>query len=121
MANELTVSSSIRFQKGNAPAVRFEQTPTDLNVSGTQCVVHIQSIGTSEEALDIGDLGTLGWAYFHNLDATNFVSIRSGTGAANFLKLLPGERAGPMRLAASAPYAIADTGACELWYMIVEA
>lgn len=59
----------------------------------------VQTIGTSEEVIPDGDVTTLGWAFFQNLDATNYVTIGPETGGAmvGFIKLEPGESAA-MRL-----------------------
>ena len=86
---------------------------------------HVQSIGNSaDEALVIGDVTTggtnLGWAMFYNRDPTNFVVITHGDNASAFLKLKAGEVAGPMRLGTNTPFALADTAAVELEYLIIE-
>jgi hypothetical protein len=56
------------------------------------------------------------------LDATNYVSIRPATGAANAVELKAGEFSGPFRLArtATAPFAIANTASVSLEYWIFE-
>ena len=78
-----------------------------------------QNIGTSEEAITLGEVTSPGWAFFINRDETNFIELRVATGGAKFAKLKPGEFAF-LRLGsgAQAPYAIADTAACQLEYKI---
>lgn len=52
----------------------------------------IQIIGTTEETVSVGDVSTLGWAFFQNLDATNYVEIGpDATGMVAFIRLEPGE------------------------------
>lgn len=82
---------------------------------------HIQSIGTSEEAIVLGECTSPGWAIFVNVDPTNFIELRVATGGAKFAKLLPGEFA-LLRLGsgAQAPFAIADTAACLMHYFLVQ-
>lgn len=118
MANELNVSCSLKFSKsGNGDDKAYSG--ISIDVSGSKTTKIRQTIGTSEEALDIGDIGTAGFIIGKNLDATNYVTIRPGTGETDLVKAGPGE---PFlfRLAMSGPYAIADTAACDLEFLIVE-
>lgn len=81
--------------------------------------VHKQNIGTSEEALDMGALSSpFGWAFFLNRDATNYLEIRSGTGAGNDIIKLPPLCPALFHFGTdiSAPFAIANTAACQLFY-----
>lgn len=124
MANEIIVSHSLRVRSGIAP-YNTDYFRQEMNKSWTQsangCCSGHPSIGTaSHEALPVVDVGTAGWAFFKNLDSTNYVEI--GTDATGtfvpFLKLLAGESSGPIRLATSAPYAKANTAAVKLEYAI---
>lgn len=56
---------------------------------------HVQSIGTTEEVVDIGDVATSGYLYLHNLDAANFVEFgpESAGAMVSLGKLLAGEEA----------------------------
>ena len=121
MANEISVTIKITFAKGTLPTVTRNPSALSVDMTGTQFVAGVQSIGTAEEALDLGDMGalTLGWMYCKNLDGTNFVEIRPATATADLIKLKAGEFA-LFRLTSNTPYAIADTAACELDYLIVE-
>lgn len=120
MANELTISGSMSFSKGGVTTSK-SYTGKTVTVSGTKYTKIVQTIGTSEEALDLGDVGTPGYCIIENLDATNFVSIRRATGEGNFLKILGGKAVGPLMLAATAPYAIADTANVAIELTLVEA
>ena len=80
----------------------------------------IQTIGTSVEAITIGDIATPGFVFLKNLDSTGTVTIRNGSGGADVVKLAPGDIAF-FRLAATTPYAIATTNACDLHVVIYEA
>lgn len=93
-----------------------------VSVAGSRMIHNRQEIGTSEEALILGDVAAGGFLIIVNRDATNFVELRSGTSATDFVRLKPGEPA-LFRLSpdATAPYAIADTAACEVEYILVEA
>lgn len=121
MADEIKITARIEFAKGNVDTIIRKVERLGIDVTGSRYFAHTQQIGTSEEALQKGELASLGYAWFKNLDATNFVSIRAATGAGNAIKLNPGECA-VFRFGsgATAPYAIADTAAVYLEYLIVE-
>jgi len=118
MANELTATCSLRFSKGGRE-VSKSYSGVQIDVSGDKWVFGVQEIGTSEEAIDVGDIGTTGFLIAKNLDSTNFISIRPGTGTANLVKLKAGEPC-MFRLALNGPWAISDTAACDLEYLILE-
>lgn len=62
----------------------FNETVSDSHIEATQ------RIGTSEEALDMGDVMP-GKVIITNLDPTNYVQLYHVSGGAAFSKLLPGE------------------------------
>jgi hypothetical protein len=78
----------------------------------------VQNVGTTQEAVGIGEVVTPGVAFFKNLDPTNFVEIgvmSSGTGGT-FLPLVkckPGESA-KFRLATANFWARANTASVNL-------
>jgi hypothetical protein len=122
MANEIELGVSFSYAKNDA---EFELVLSGLlaTVTGNACIRHVQSIGTTEEALDLGGLAApLGWSAFRNLDPTNYLEVRSGTGAGNDIIKIP-----PLKFAVfhwgsdvTAPFAIANTAACLLDYFIAE-
>lgn len=119
MAGTITVSAQLKVENGKLEANRrlnsqqFTQNNQGLSYE-------TQNIGTSEEALNIsGDISTAGYAFFRNLDDTNFVSIRMGTGNPDVIKLDAGQFA-LVPLAAKDLYAVADTAAVELEFMVLE-
>lgn len=120
MANEITAKASITFTKSKA-TVTMDIGTLQIDVTGSQFIHNVQSVGTSEEAILLGDAGAGGMCFMINRDATNFVSIRQGTGASDLIRLDPLEFAF-FRLDddATAPYWIADTAACEVEYVLIE-
>lgn len=119
MADEINVSGSLSVYKASvmsqaqgrtAPAGTFTLTGT-ITVDGTILVL------TTETAIQTA-VNNPHWAYFCNKDATNFVSIRGGTGGSNFIKLLPGEWAIVPLNPSLAYFAIADTASCYLEYFV---
>ncbi len=89
-------------------------------MAGSRVVDDTQLIATSAEAIQMGEITTPGWCYIKNLDAANFVSIRNGSAGADVIKLLAGESAFFRWPSTAVPYAIADTGACYIEYIIAE-
>ena len=122
MANELTLSASIKFTKGTGDALmNVSKSYSDLvDVAGTEYYENIQSVGTSSEALLVSDIGTQGFVLLRNLDTTNFVNVSTDNSAhANpCVKMKAGEIA--LFRANSALYLKADTAACRVAFLVVE-
>lgn len=120
MADELTLSASLSYEDTEYADLAIAITEKLATVATKKFIRAKQNIGTSEEALALGEVTSPGWAFFINRDVTNFINLKVATSGAIFAKLLPGEFA-MLRLGsgAQAPYAIADTAACQLEYMLV--
>lgn len=121
MANELRLTINFAYeQDGN----KIDKSVANLGVDVALSVVAsgVQEIGTSEEALGLNGVVAGGFVYMKNLDDANFVELRSGTGATDVIRLMPGEPA-LFRLSpdATAPFMIADTAACEVEYVVLSA
>jgi len=117
MANELSLSGSASETKNGATySATYTKTVT---VSGDTPVSTVQSIGTSDETLSLGEISSLGYLIAKNLDATNYLEIgyTSGTYA---IKLKALEfcifRVGS---GMTAIHAKANTGACLLQYLLL--
>lgn len=120
MANELTIRASLSFEKGGS-LVEMLLGPLDRDVAGTNVLRNRQSIGTSEEALVVGDVAPGGYFIAVNRDATNCVTIRAGSGLADLVRLKPGDFCMFRVNDAATLYAQANTAAVELDYAIVDA
>jgi len=119
MSREIRASGKLRFKLGDTDVVIEGRSVID--VSGDAFVRFRQNVGTSEEALEVGDIGTLGWAFFINHDATNYVEISSGSGVQALIRVEAGEIAGPFRLSQGATlYATANTAAVDLEGLVIE-
>jgi hypothetical protein len=122
VANEIEMSASLAYEDSGGSLVSLDKLEAQVSVTTTKFIRNKQSIGTTEEALALGEVTSLGWAMFVNRDSTNYLEIRSGTGAGNdIIKIPPGKSAGPFHFGSdvTAPYAIANTAACLLDYLIV--
>ena len=123
MANELTISTlTINFTKTGSPSLELAPAALSLTVSGDAWMDNTQTVGTSEEAILLGDVATGGYWFVQNLGSTNFVEIRSGTGAVDLIKILAGEWA-IFRTSgdATAPFIIADTAPVQVRILRFEA
>lgn len=121
MASEITITANLEVDTGliqdslGKSGIRFDQTTGKFQK-------HVQSIGTSEEAIDLGEVSSLGYIIAINLDNTNYVEIRLGTGASNDCIKLPAKGGVALFHAGSdmsAPYAIANTAACLVAFLIL--
>ena len=119
MANELSLTLGWKYSKSNRIRTVAPVT-TKHDITAATVVGQVQDIGFSaHEALVLGDVVTPGFAWFHNLDGTNFVEIGIDVGATfyPFIKLLAGQNT-CCWMGTAAPYAKADTAAVELDYVL---
>lgn len=120
MADEITIDARLRCTNNNL-VLDHKAIGLQWDMSGTNMSAQVQSIATSHEVIEFGDISTAGWAFFRNVDATNYVEIGlevSSTFYA-FMKLEPGEAA-VLRLGGTGIYAQADTAAADLQYVLLE-
>lgn len=119
MADEITLNLKVKYDKNGV--VDSRTFSDNVDVTGSAMCGGVQTIGTTEEALAIGDVGTKGYARFLNIDATNYVEIGNYTGGTfyPFIKLKPGESS-VCRLAAVTIYAKANTASVRVDYMVFE-
>lgn len=118
MADELSITTVTDYEKGNVK-LQSLTTRKSVTVTGNIVLDAVQSIGTSEETLALGEVATalVGYAWFYNSDATNFVEIGNATTAYQ-IKLKAGEMA-LLRLDGWAGiYAKANTAAVLLQYRL---
>lgn len=119
MASQLTVTVSVEYDDLVSTLSAGVQA-WQRAVSTKRPLKTVQNIGITEEALIIGDGSAFGLLWVLNLDAVNFVNIKTGTGGTIFSKLLPGQFClVPLGSGAQAPFAIADTAACNVEVMTV--
>lgn len=87
-----------------------------VDMAGTAFANFVQNIGTSYEQVVVpAAISTAGYAFFKNLDATNYVEVGLQVSSAfqTFMKLKPGE-SGVLRLATTSFFARAHTAAVNL-------
>jgi hypothetical protein len=115
MANEVTYQFQILLSNGDLRD-SYASNSQAADQATALLIRNVQNIGTSDEALALGDITTPGWAVFQNLDDTNYVEIGVGS-FTPVVKLKPGEQA-ILRLGTTAPRAQANTAAVDLFYII---
>jgi len=125
MASEITLTAKFVAKKGSAFATSFpDVTTTSVDMAGDNCGNLTQTIGTTAEAIDMGDVNTggntLGWFIVWNRDPTNYVQISYGDASGtNFVdkmiaKIPAGKYAGPLLATSNVIYAKANTAACSV-------
>lgn len=120
MANELTLNGSLAYADSEGSDISLAISALLASVATKKFIHGKQNIGITEEAIVLGEVTSPGWSIFINRDVTNFIELRVATGGAKFAKLLPGEFwCGRLGSGAQAPFAISDTGACQLEYLLI--
>ena len=77
MANELSLVFQITYTPtvANIASVSPGQKTDTVSMTGSRIVTGLQRIGTSEEAIDFGDVVNGGYLLMRNIDPTNFVEL----------------------------------------------
>lgn len=120
MSQELSLSGSISYSDSEGTDDSLSISAFIANVAAKVILHTKQIIPTSEAAINIGDLPSLGFAIFVNRDDTNYINLKVATGGAIFAKLRPGAFAiQELGSGAQVPYAIANTASCSLEIFIV--
>lgn len=119
MSNELTLSGTMEYADSESADTTLQVAAKLASVSTKLYVQDKMSVTTSEVAIPLGSVSSLGWGFFINRDPTNYIELRVGTGGTKFAKLMPGEFAF-FRFGSgiTAPYAIANSAACQMEYLI---
>jgi hypothetical protein len=82
MADEITLN--VRLQLANG-TLTYDFRPGTIQIDQTTAGMSSQvlSIGTAEEDISFGDVGTVGACALYNLDATNYVQFGKKDGSGN--------------------------------------
>lgn len=125
MANELTVSASIQYDKDNHQ-LSFTPDTQSVTVAGEQHSAGVQALTTTHEILALNEVGASaqGWAWFRNIGTSTDSHIKVGVNNADnsFTEVfnLKGGEFAIMRLGDTALYAESSTGTLYLQYSILE-
>jgi len=119
MANEIYIGLTFTATKNGASV--SGSFAGNATMVGDNFIGNVQAVGTSNEAILLGDVSATGMGVFlKNLDATNYVEIFSDSGNTNLItKLTAGM---PCLLWPNAViYARANTASCNVQVVSVEA
>lgn len=121
MADEITITHRLRQVNGN---YTHEFNPGTIRVTQATpgYIDQIVSIGTTEESLSFGDLGTVGIVELVNMDGTNYVEVGFSTGV--YGDKLTGGKYIPHRYERNGSatfYLKANTAACKVHVIAYEA
>lgn len=115
MSATITLNGSLNFTNTTGPDLTVDVIDKTVTPSSTVVAHHTQSIATSETAINLGGVSSLGYCIIVNRDPTNYVEIKTATSGTIFAKLFPGELA-MFRIGSgvTAPYAVANSGAVQI-------
>lgn len=128
MAGENTGSFALAFDNGEFSG-SLDVSAKVFNSAGGRFHQLIQTIPTSEAALNLGGITNVGAFAIRNLDETNYVEVKVGTAGAIFARLEPdanGDGKGGFicgtRLGSGAqvPYLIANTDPVKVAVLLIE-
>lgn len=116
MSAELQIQLSAKFNKGGSKLEAIFDSAY-FDVSGASGIKNVIAVGTSDETLALGDVGTNGWLYMKNLDATNFITA-GADGTLYNIKMKAGE---PFlgRWNGAAIHVKANTAQCNMEYLLI--
>ena len=117
MANEIQINATLRYSKTGASASL--STSFFADQVGDKYESGIQTIGTAEESLQKGDIGTIGWLAIRNLDATNFLELGSTT--AQYSTIIPAGKGCVTTWGHTGTFVKANTAAVNAEYLLIEA
>jgi len=122
MANEITANVSVSFDK--SPTIKIDVQPDEfqITVAGADYTWKTQLVGTSAEALDLGEIGTPGLVVIRNTDTSNFVLFgHDDSGFKDDVKLLASGKWNLFYCSQAVPQVKADTASCLIEYCVIEA
>ena len=121
MSNEITVTAMLSVLNGNHDE-RFAHANLRFDQTTQGAYSAIQSVGTSEENIAVGDVAAGRFVAMRNLDATNYVSW--GQDHSSTMRKIGRLRAGSVALFELEPgetiRAQANTAACRVKVVILE-
>lgn len=122
MANEIRLRAQLSFAKSgrSGAADSGELTAT---MAGTKSLDTTQTVGTSEEALVLGEVPAASAHYLiENLDATNPVDLKPATGGTVTTRIAAGRCAlGQFGAAVAAPFVQASGAPVDIRIFLVQA
>lgn len=123
MSNEIAAQVFLRMVISGEDPIEIDTLVRYFDMTGTEYVDGIFSIGTSAEDINLGDVGTPGWVFLKNLDDTNHIEGGYDTTTLDadeiVVKANPGEFV-LTRWGAATVTLRANTAACRVRVLIIE-
>lgn len=122
MANEIRFRVQLSFAKSGRSGYA-DSGDLIATMTGTHYWEGTQTVGTSEEALFLGEVPAGGaYYYIENLDATNPVDLKPASGAAANPSILPGKVAfGQFKSTVTTPFVQATTAPVSIKVLLIQA
>lgn len=126
MSNEITINGSVQYEDDDNSSAILQVIDAVFSSASRRPTRLKQNVGITEEAINLGDITTPGYAIFVNRDPDNTIDLRVSSGGAKFARLDPdadengkgGFAILKLGSGAQTPYAIANTEACEMDILI---
>lgn len=121
MAQEITISISLSAYK---PSVMSSPVGRAVNglpftMTGNLLAEGVILIGTAPTLIPVGQITSPHFAFFKNVDAANYITLRNGSGGADLPQLYPGEAALIPLLTTAMIYGVANLASALLEYLIL--
>lgn len=122
MSQEITIHAALSFAKSGRSA-SADSGDITVDMTGTKSLDTVQTIGTTEEALQLGEVTAPSTHYWiKNLDATNPVDLKPATGGTVTTRILPGRVAmGQFGPTVMAPFVQAITAPVDIRVVLIQA
>lgn len=123
MASEISLSVSLRASKPSTTRIMdFSPGSLTFDMSGNNADQRIVTVSTTYGAVSFSsDIGTEGYAYFRNLDSTNYLELGVEVSSAFYpLVKLKAGRVAVFPLAIQGLFAKANTASCHLQFGVLE-
>lgn len=110
--NEVTIAVSLGINKSGVASSLSRTLQRDL--SGSNQISQVQTIGTSKELLVIGDLGNVAHIALSNIGETNSIAISLDNAGVNVICTLAPGAVAYLPATSSTLYAATDAGSSDL-------
>lgn len=121
MANEITLVASLAYADSEDADLLLSLDEVIKSITTKRYFRGKMSVTTSEVAIDLGAITSLGYGLFINRDTTNYIELRVATGSTKFARLdhTNGLCLFKFGSGVTAPFAIADSAACQMEYLLL--
>lgn len=122
MSDEIRLRAALSFAKSGRSAYA-DSGELSITMAGTKSLDTIQTVGTTEETLQLGEVTAANTHYYiENLDLTNPIDLKPATGAVVTTRIAAGRCAvgqfGPL---VTAPFVQAITAPVDIHFILIQA